>query len=179
MSGAEMSNVFGLVGFRCSGKSYVRQLLRAKSIPVFDTNSVPTGDADAKTISLKEIISRYGENRSYMYFVSEALKAFADSHESFFVDSFKTAPDPEACEEILPGKTVKTVYLHAPYEVRAARYLARDLERGIRTQSLEEHDKSLEEAGIWTLIKNANHLIDTTRSDTQIMSEIMTIGNWG
>ena len=61
--------IVGLVGFRCCGKSTLRSILRQKGYPVFDTNSVRTGDPDADVIPLHEIISRYGKGQSYLLFL--------------------------------------------------------------------------------------------------------------
>lgn len=152
----------GLVGFRCSGKSTVRDILLDFGVPVFDTNSVETGDVDADNIDPRAVLDRYGTGDSYFRFLQQHLRDFASRKAPvWFIDSLKAGKDPAVIMETLPSVHLLIWYLHAPFSSRLARYRSRDIVSGKRTDCLEDHDKSLESLGIITLIKDASDIIFT------------------
>lgn len=156
------SLLVGLVGYRCCGKSTVRSILRDLKYPVFDTNSVPTGDPDANTISLDEILIRYGRGFSYINFIEPALRNYLSTTGRLgFVDSLKVASDREVIQRLFPQCQVEIWYVHASFHTRKIRYLERDLLCGLRNQPLEDHDTTLEKHGIISLIKQATEVINT------------------
>jgi len=154
--------IIGLVGYRCCGKSTLRNILIELNIPVFDTNSVKTGDPDANQISFDEVLRRYGKNKSYFIFLEDALRKFVRSCSSniVFIDSLKVRRDSIVIKEMFPNFLISSWYLHASFEVRQERYLRRDIETNVRSQKLEEHDDSLEKHGIWNLIKDSREVIN-------------------
>lgn len=153
--------IIGLVGFRCCGKSTLRKILDELNYPVFNTNSVSTGDKDADQISLDEILERYGENKSYLLYIKRAIEEFVgDKKGILFIDSFKIGSDFETIITMFPNFEVHIWYLHASTNTRLSRYISRDVETKLRTQDLIEHDNTLERHGIWNLIKSANEIIN-------------------
>jgi dephospho-CoA kinase len=156
------TTIVALVGFRCCGKSTVRQLLAKAGYPVFDTNSVRTGDADANQISIDEILGRYGRGESYLNFIKNQLEEFVLNRSGvLFLDSAKVAADDRVLRGMFPSCRVEMWYLHASNAVRLARYLKRDVDSNIRSENLEEHDAALERNGIGYLIKAATEAINT------------------
>ncbi len=165
--------IVGLVGLRCCGKSTVRGILRGMGYPVFDTNSVRTGDADANSISLDEVLARYGGNESYLRFLELHLKRFVSGQRGLaFVDSLKVEQDLTVIKEILAGDPVELWYLHAASEVRQLRYEARDITTNVRSQTLEEHDAALEKRGIWDLVKHANYVLNMEDDLAEIAKQV-------
>jgi len=153
--------LIGLVGFRCCGKSTLRDFLCDQGYAVFDTNSVKTGDRDANQISLDEVLSRYGKGTSYLLFVERALRCFVESHRGvLFIDSLKVGKDADVLREMFPEYPLEIWYLHASFCTRSGRYLVRDVKSNIRHQPLEDHDAALEGRGIWHLIKSATEVIN-------------------
>lgn len=168
--------IVGLVGFRCCGKSTLRQILDELKYPVFDTNSVSTGDADAKQIPLTEILKRYGKDNSYLLFIEEALKLFVSEKSGIiFIDSFKIASDGDTIKKMFPNYKVNIWYLHASNKTRHQRYIARDIQTNLRTENLDEHDASLEQHGIWNLIKSANEVVNMELKIPAIKKEVESI----
>jgi dephospho-CoA kinase len=168
-----MGTVVGLVGFRCSGKSTIRGILADYDVPVFDTNVPETGDPDADIIGPRTILDRYGSGESYFRFLRSHVLAFDSTRAPvWFIDSLKTEKDPTVLKEILPSTRLVIWYLHAPFNSRLARYRCRDLASGKRTDSLAAHDKSLEDLGIFTLIKDASEVICTDVSFSDLREEV-------
>lgn len=174
MSGSNnLKIIIGIVGFRCCGKSTLRKILDELSYPVFNTNSVSTGDADANQIPLDQILERYGKNNSYLLFIAEALKNFIKDKEGIiFIDSFKIATDSDTIKEMFPDYAVNIWYLHASNQTRLSRYIDRDIKTNFRTQNLDEHDASLEQYGIWNLIKSANEILNMELEIPTIKKEV-------
>ena len=153
--------IVGLVGFRCCGKSTLRGMLSELGYPVFDTNSIRTGDSDANRISLDEVLHRYGGSESYLHFIEGALRDFVAHHEGIiFIDSLKVSADASVLMEMFPDASLQLWYLHASNDARLARYANRDLVTNLRSEALETHDAALERHGILSLIKSANEVID-------------------
>ena len=109
--------IIGLAGYRCCGKSEVRKILLKSNCAVFDTNAVKTGDSDANQISFDEVIRRYGQNKSYLLYLENAIKDFmVASNDLIFIDSLKVKSDLEVLNHMLPDYTVLIWYLHASYK---------------------------------------------------------------
>lgn len=172
----EYKIIIGLVGYRCCGKSTLRDILKELEYPVFNTNSVRTGDADANRISLEEILKRYGKNKSYLFFLEKALKDFFNNHNNIvFIDSFKVSSDIQTIKEFFPFHAINIWYLHASFPTRQQRYIERDIKTNLRSQNLLEHDKALEEHGIWELIKSAKEIINMELDITIIKKQVEEI----
>lgn len=153
--------LIGLVGFRCCGKSTLRSILSELGYPVFDTNSVLTGDPDAMQITLDEILKRYGRDRSYLLFLETALREFVSINKGIiFIDSLKVSTDAQVLEKMFPDCAVELWYLHASDHTRSSRYMARDIRTRIRSENLDEHDRALERHGILSLIKSSSEAIN-------------------
>jgi len=171
-----MKKIIGLVGYRCCGKSTLRKILEELNYPVFNTNSIKTGDKDANQIPLDEILKRYGKNNSYLLYLEEALRNFVnESTEITFIDSFKVASDRKIINKMFPDYDVMIWYLHASNQIRLERYIARDINTKFRNQNLNEHDASLEQYGIWHLIKSANEVINMNLGIPIIKQEVERI----
>jgi dephospho-CoA kinase len=153
--------LIGLVGFRCCGKSELRKIISGLGYPVFDTNSVKTGDSDADQIPMDEILHRYGNNTSYLLFLKSALEVFANSNRGIlFIDSLKAAKDSHVLKSLFPNYHQEIWYLHASFKTRMSRYTNRDIRTNIRTGKLEDHDSALEKYGILELIKESNEILN-------------------
>jgi dephospho-CoA kinase len=165
--------IVGLVGLRCCGKSTVRSILIDLGYPVFDTNSVRTGDSDANQISLTEVLRRYGKDESYMYFIEVSLREYISEHEGIiFIDSLKVATDLDVLRGMFPDHYIEIWYLHASTETRRLRYKQRDLDTKRRSESLEKHDSELEKHGIFDLIKAAKVAISMEGKLSEIRESI-------
>ncbi len=161
--------LIGLVGFRCCGKSTLRKIIADLGHPVFDTNSVSTGDSDADQINMDEILRRYGNNTSYLIFLNDALKSFVDSNNGIlFIDSLKAAEDSKLLRKMFPDYSQEIWYLHASFKTRLYRYTNRDILKRLRTQKLEDHDGALEKHGILELIKEANEIINMEQGISEV-----------
>jgi len=167
------SILIGLVGFRCCGKSTLRVLLGELGYPVFNTNSVTTGDPDANRISLDEVIERYGAAHSYLHYIAEAMREFVAMQDSVvFVDSLKVGSDLDVLKELFPRTPVELWYVHASFQTRKNRYLERDIRPGLRDSSLEEHDAALERHGVLSLIKQATEVVNTELDLQMVRMEV-------
>lgn len=168
--------IIALAGFRCSGKSFLISLLKkrfAGVISFYNTNSVPTGDGDAQIIGPKEVVTRYGNGESYLWFLRKDLESFYnDSGRIVLIDSIKSESDIKVLKEIFPDALVYTIWLHANYNVREARYVERDLKTRKRSSSLIEHDNELKELGILELMQNADKIIATDCNEIELMHSV-------
>jgi hypothetical protein len=132
-------------------------------LPVFDTNSVATNDAEDDTMPIDLLINKYGRDGSYLYYVEQYLVEFVSSESGVvFVDSFKAAADLAAASNIFPECSISTWFLHAPDSIRSRRYFERDVATGRRSENLSDHDSVLEQAGIFRLIRHASEVFDMT-----------------
>lgn len=165
--------LIGLVGFRCCGKSTLRSILNKQGYPVFDTNSVRTGDSDANQISLDEILQRYGKNKSYLFFIERPLRDFVQQNQGIiFIDSLKVSSDLDIMRQMFADSPVELWYLHASNKTRLTRYIQRDVNTNIRSQELEEHDEALERHGILDLIKSSSEAINMELGLDQIEKQV-------
>src|ERR1700722_16721340 len=165
--------LIGLVGFRCCGKSELRKIISDLGFPVFDTNSVKTGDPDADQISMDEILRRYGNNTSYLLFLKNALDTFVNSNSGMlFIDSLKAAQDSQTLKNMFPNYPHEIWYLHASFKTRMSRYTNRDILTNIRSQKLEDHDRALEKHGILELIKAANETLNMELDFSEVRSTV-------
>lgn len=140
---------------------------------VFDTNSVPTGDNDANQVSF-DVIERYGKGSSLMYFLEDSLRKYVESSGRFvFIDSFKTYKDYEVVSEMFPESNVAIWYVHASYKLRVSRYKVRDLDAGVRSQKLSEHDDSLDKFGMPALIKHASYVVNMDDDKDKILQNVL------
>ena len=57
-------------------------------------------------------------------------------------------------------------------KTRLKRYTERDIKTKIRSQSLDQHDLSLEDHGIWHLIKNSTEVINMEYSFKNIKLQL-------
>jgi dephospho-CoA kinase len=148
-------------------------LLVKNGYDVFDTNSVPTGDYDANQVSFDVVIERYGKGSSFMYFLEDSLRKYVESSgRVVFIDSFKAYKDYEVVSEMFPESDVAIWYVHASYKLRLSRYKVRDLDAGLRSQKLSEHDDSLYKYGMPALIKNASYVVNMDDDKDKILQDV-------
>lgn len=168
------TRILGLCGFRCAGKSEVRRRLSdVHGLSVFDTDSVPTGDPDANQISADEVLSRYGGGESYFHFLKERLEEVLDSASGvLIVDSLKARADKRVLRQYFPSIPVQTLWIHAPFTVREARYTDRDVLTGRRTEALRDHDANLVRLGLAEVCLDSDFVISNVFGEDRLGDDL-------
>lgn len=165
--------IIALAGFRCAGKSYLIDLIKErfnKIVDLYSTNRVKTGDSDADSIGPMEIIRRYGNNQSYLWFLKDDIISFCNvAKDIVIIDSIKTDKDVDVLKVLLPDAEIYTLWIQTNYNVRLERYIKRDVITEKRCMSLDEHDNQLIELGILNIMRNANgYILTNVDRDTQL-----------
>lgn len=140
----EKKIIIALTGFRCSGKSFLISLLKKRFTGVIG-----------------------------FYSTKKELESFYNSSERIvLIDNVISGNDIKTLKEIFPDALVYTIWLHANYNVREARYMDRDLRTGKCSISLVEHDNELKELGILELMQNADEIIATDCNEIELMHAV-------
>ncbi len=171
--------ILALCGLRCSGKGHVRRILAdVFSLPVFDTDSVPTGDADSNGIPIDEILKRYGKGESYFHFLERQVREALESVEDvLIIDSVKARADRSVLEGFFPQAQVRLLWVHAPYNERETRYQNRDVQTGQRDEALSNHDRSLLDAGIFELCSDADFVVSNVFGEHKLEADLACVIN--
>lgn len=174
---ASTTAVIGLCGFRCSGKSFVRDILiQEHSVPVFDTDSIETGDPDADTISPMAILARYGRGESYIHFLAPYIsQALADAHGLLVIDSLKAPGDRRVLQSYHPLADIRVLWVHSPFALRNLRYTARDVATGRRGESLVAHDEALIGLGVLQLLADADYVLSNVFGEEALRSDLIRV----
>lgn len=170
--------ILGLCGFRCAGKSDVRNILsREFTFPVFDTDSVSTGDPDADKLTIEEVLKRYGKDESYFHFLHNHIERSIEeaSEDVLVIDSMKVAADRRVLKEYFPNMKICLLWIHAPFIIRQARYQNRDLDTGRRTEDLSDHDDYLKKIGIMELCADADYVVSNVYDQSKLLSDLTAV----
>lgn len=171
--------IIALCGFRCSGKSHSRSILSGMlALPIFDTNSVPTGDSDSDSISVIEGINRYGRGESYFHFLAKHMEEHLKSaNDILVIDSMKARADRPVLESYFPRVQIYLLWIHAPFKTRSARYYDRDIITEHRQEDLINHDHNLIELSLLDLCIDADFVVSNVFSQQNLESDLKYIVN--